>query len=55
MIVDLKRRLISDKDNSFNLFTYKENTFAEAYSKGKVLLLDEINLASNHVFKCMLI
>ena len=53
-IEDLMGRLISDKDNSFSGFTYKEGTFAEAYSKGKVLLLDEVNLAPNPVLQCML-
>lgn len=47
-------RLISDKDNSFSGFTYKEGSFADAYSKGKVLLLDEVNLAPNPVLQCML-
>jgi midasin (ATPase involved in ribosome maturation) len=53
-IEDLMGRLISDKDNSFSGFTYKEGAFAEAYSKGKVLLLDEVNLAPNPVLQCML-
>jgi len=53
-IEDLMGRLISDKDNSFSGFTYKEGAFAEAYSKGYVLLLDEVNLAPNPVLQCML-
>ena len=53
-IEDLMGRLISDKDNSFSGFIYKEGSFAEAYSKGKVLLLDEVNLAPNPVLQCIL-
>ena len=53
-IEDLMGRLISDKDNSFSGFKYKEGAFADAYSKGKVLLLDEVNLAPNPVLQCML-
>ena len=49
-IEDLMGRLISDKDNSFSGFTYKEGAFADAYSKGKVLLLDEVNLAPNPIY-----
>ena len=46
--------LESDKDNSFSGFKYKEGAFADAYSNGKVLLLDEVNLAPNPVLQCML-
>ena len=53
-IEDLMGRLITDKDNSFSGFKYKEGAFAEAYSYGKVLLLDEVNLAPNPVLQCML-
>ena len=53
-IEDLMGRLISDKDNSFSGFKYKEGAFADAYSNGKVLLLDEVNLAPNPVLQCML-
>ena len=53
-IEDLMGRLIADKDNSFSGFKYKEGAFAEAYSYGKVLLLDEVNLAPNPVLQCML-
>ena len=53
-IEDLMGRLISDKDNSFSGFTYKLGTFADAYSNGKVLLLDEVNLAPNPVLQCIL-
>ena len=53
-IEDLMGRLISDKDNSFSGFIYKEGAFSEAYSKGYALLLDEVNLAPNSVLQCML-
>ena len=53
-IEDLMGRLIADKDNSFSGFKYKEGAFAKAYSEGKVLLLDEVNLAPNPVLQCML-
>ena len=39
-IEELMGRLFSDKENSFSGFTYKEGPLAEAYPKGKVLLLD---------------
>ena len=47
-------KLIADKENSFSEFTYKKGSFAEAYSEGKILLLDEVNLAPNPVLQCML-
>ena len=47
-------RLISDKDNSFSGFIYKEEAFAEAYSKGYILLLDEVNNVPNSVLQCIL-
>ena len=53
-IEDLMGRLIADKDNSFSGFTYKKGAFADAYTNGKVLLLDEVNLAPNPVLQCML-
>ena len=53
-IEDLMGRLISDKDNSFSGFTYKLGSFADAYENGKVLLLDEVNLAPNPVLQCIL-
>ena len=53
-IEDLMGKLIADKDNSFSGFIYKKGSFSEAYSEGKVLLLDEVNLAQNPVLQCML-
>ena len=53
-IEDLMGKLIADRDNSFSGFTYKKGSFSEAYSEGKVLLLDEVNLAPNPVLQCML-
>ena len=53
-IEDLMGRLITDKDNSFSGFKYKKGAFAEAYSEGKVLLLDEVNLAPSPVLQCIL-
>ena len=53
-IEDLMGKLIADKENSFSGFTYKKGSFAEAYSEGKILLLDEVNLAPNPVLQCML-
>lgn len=53
-IEDLMGRLVSNKDNSLSDL-YKEGKFAEAYSKGKVLLLDEVNLEPNPILQCMLI
>ena len=51
---DLMGKLTADKDNSFSGFTYKKGSFAEAYSEGKILLLDEVNLAPNPVLQSML-
>ena len=53
-IEDLMGKLTTDKENSFSGFTYKKGSFAEAYSEGKILLLDEVNLAPNPVLQCML-
>ena len=53
-IEDLMGKLTTDKDNSFSGFTYKKGSFAEAYSEGKILLLDEVNLAPNPILQCML-
>ena len=46
-------KLTADKENSFSGFTYKKGSFAEAYSEGKILLLDEVNLAPNPVLQCI--
>ena len=45
---DLKGRTLSDK-NSFSGFKFKKGHFADAFINGKILLLDEINLASQGV------
>ena len=53
-IEDLMGKLTADKENSFSGFSYKKGSFTEAYSEGKILLLDEVNLAPNPVLQCML-
>ena len=45
---DLKGHILSDP-NSFSGFKFKRGHFAEAFIKGKILLLDEINLANQSV------
>lgn len=45
---DLKGRILSDK-NSFSGFKFKKGHFADAFINGKILLLDEINLANQGI------
>ena len=45
---DLKGRILSDS-NSFSGFKFKRGYFSEAFINGKILLLDEINLANHAV------
>ena len=45
---DLKGRILSNP-NSFSGFGFKKGLFADAFINGKILLLDEINLANQDV------
>ena len=49
---DLIGRYVGD-ENSWAGITMKDGPFYEAFSKGKVLLLDEINLAPPSVLQCI--
>jgi len=49
---DLMGRLISDYD-SFSGFIFKPGPFIEAFSEGKIFLMDEINLAPKYVLESL--
>ena len=49
---DLLGRLISDYD-SFSGFKFKPGPFIEAFSEGKIFLMDEINFAPKYVLESL--
>ena len=52
-IEDLIGRLGSGGTDSWSSFRFVPGPFTEAFSKGKVLLLDEVNLGQKAVLQCM--
>ena len=52
-IEDLIGRLGSSNEDSWNSFTFIPGPFTEAFEKGYVLLLDEVNLGQKSVLQCM--
>lgn len=51
-IEDLMGRLISDNEK-WSSFSFIEGPFIDAYTKGKILLLDEVNLVQKSVIQCI--
>ena len=51
-IEDLMGRLISNNEN-WSGFTFIDGPFVDAYTNGKVLLLDEVNLVQKSIIQCI--
>ena len=52
-IGDLIGRVVSGGEDSWSSFRFVPGPFTEAFSKGYVLLLEEVNLGQNSVLQCM--
>ena len=51
-IEDLMGRLVSNSEN-WSGFSFVEGPFIDAYSNGKILLLDEVNLVQKAIIQCI--